>query len=337
MEQKQCYAFKHGDDKIRRVSTSGGAFSALAECIIDNNGVVYGASLDNADMSVQHIRIDQSEHISKLRGSKYLQSVIGETFKQAKKDLEDGKKVLFSGTPCQIAGLKQYLEKKYFSLYTCDIICHGVSSPLIWREYIKYKEKELGRKVKGACFRDKEDYLWSNCKEVLYLEKDNNRNYDKYPADEYAKIFYDHEAMRPSCYKCHYANMDRPGDITLGDFWGVEKTHPEIFDEIGISFIIQNTSHGCDLVKMLSTKGTLVDAKIEETRQPQLYKPVREPSTRRWFWRTYEKHGLERIIQANQNNLSMINVRRNMVSNGKIVVRGMINLIKTLGDKFYGR
>lgn len=331
MEEKRCFAFKNKDERIRRLSTSGGAFSALAEHIINNNGIVYGAAFDQSDMSVQHIRVDSKEQIGLLRGSKYLQSKVGDSYVLAKKDLEEGKIVLFSGTPCQVDGLRQFVGKKQTKLYTCDIICHGVSSPMVWKEFIKYKESTVGKRIQGACFRDKEDYSWSNCQEVLYFEMDGNGTAFKCPADEYAKIFYDHEAMRPSCYKCRYTNLNRPGDVTLGDFWGIDKTHPAIYDELGVSFIMQNTAKGQDLIDILSLSGCLEKAQINETRQPQLRKPVRKPATRKWFWSVFERQGIEEVIRQNSRKNSLINMRRRIISSVKTVVREGIKIIKRSG------
>lgn len=331
MEQKQCYAFKHNSEEIRRCSTSGGAFSALAEAFIEQNGVVYGATLSKDDMLVRHIRIDSIEEISKLQGSKYLQSIIGDVYKQVKNDLAQGRNVLFSGTPCQIAGLKKYVRLNYNGLFTCDIICHGVSSPLIWQDYILFKEMQLGGKVKDVCFRDKQDYLWSNCKEIIYVENTNTGIIQKESADEYAQIFYEHEAMRPSCYQCRFTNLERPGDITLGDFWEIEKTHPEIYDEIGVSFVMTNSEKGNKLVDILSSKGDIVKAALNETRQPQLYRSVRKPSTRHWFWSKYETRGIEYIIQNNLNKYSIINIRRWIIFKTKSVVKVTLAFVRSIG------
>lgn len=328
MEEKICFAFKNKDERIRSLSTSGGAFSALAEYVINNNGVVYGAALDQSNVSVQHIRVDTKEQIGLLRGSKYLQSIVGNSFVLAKQDLEEGKIVLFSGTPCQIDALKQFVGRKQTNLYTCDIICHGVSSPLVWKEYVHYKESTVGKKIQRVCFRDKEDYSWSNCQEMLYFEMDSDGTAIKCPADEYAKIFYDHEAMRPSCYKCRYTNLNRPGDVTLGDFWGIDKTHPAMYDELGVSFVMQNTEKGKELIDILSICGYMEKAQVSETRQPQLRKPVRKPATRKWFWAVLEKKGIEEIVRQNSRKYSLINIRRRMISNSKTIVREGIRIIK---------
>lgn len=335
MGEQRYYAFKNGDEDIRRRSTSGGAFIAIAEWIIENEGVVYGASL-SPDNTVCHIRVDSLEEISKLSGSKYLQSAIGDTFKQVKNDLNAGKKVLFSGTPCQIAGLRKCIGRNNSGLYTCDIICHGVSSPLIWEEFIHYKENQLRGKVVAVCFRDKEDYQWSNCKEVIYVQNEESGTVKKHSADEYAKIFYDHEALRPSCYECRFTNINRPGDITLGDFWGIDKAHPEFYDEIGVSFIICSSEYGAELVEALKCKGDLIPAKLEETCQPQLYKPVRKPLTRNWFWKTYGKRGFSEIMKKNMNPRSLINIKRNTINTAKALVRTLLQRVKTARRKVNG-
>ena len=333
MINKQCFAFKHKDDRIRSRSTSGGAFSAVAEEIIRNDGIVYGASLNQGDMTVSHIRIETIADVDKLRGSKYLQSRMGDTYIQVKKDLKSGKKVLFSGTPCQVAGLRRYLLKEYENLFTCDIICHGVSSPLIWKEFVSAIERKHRTKVINACFRDKEGYQWKNCKETLCVQDPCTGETAKVSADDYAKIFYDHEAMRPACYSCPYTTVNRPGDITLGDFWGVETAHPELYDEKGVSFVMKNTEKGDVLVQILAANGVIKNASLTETHQPQLYKPVRKPSTRNWFWKTYFNKGLETVIRNNRNPHSLINLRRNSISYVKRILKCVIKDLNIVGRK----
>lgn len=331
--EKQCFSFKHHDDRIRSRSTSGGAFSAIAETIIRNDGIVYGASLNQDDMTVSHIRIDSIADVDKLRGSKYLQSRMGDIFVQIKNDLKSGNTVLFSGTPCQVAGLRRYLIKEYENLFTCDIICHGVSSPLIWKEFVSAIEREHGTKVINACFRDKEGYQWKNCKETLCIQAPGTGEVEKISADDYAKVFYDHEAMRPSCYCCMYATVNRPGDITLGDFWGIETAHPELYDELGVSFVMKNTEKGDGLLQMLASNGVLKKASLNECRQPQLYKPIRKPSTRNWFWKTYYKKGFEEVIRNNRNSHSLINMRRNLIWKTKQVVKRLVSCMNNTGRK----
>jgi coenzyme F420-reducing hydrogenase beta subunit len=321
MTYKKCFAFKHVDDVVRSKSTSGGVFSAMANGILDLGGVVYGAAFCGEDMNVSHIRVDTIEEIDRLRGSKYLQSCMGNIYIQVKQDLTDGRTVLFSGTPCQVSGLRRYLSKEYDNLFTCDIICHGVSSPLIWKEYVNFMEHEKGGKVIKACFRDKEDYRWDDCKETLILKNFNTGKIFKASADDYAKIFYEHEAMRPSCYNCLYTSINRIGDITMGDFWGVKMTHPELYDKNGVSFVMENTDKGKILTQLIKKKGVLKEAYLYETCQPQLYKPVRRPYTRKWFWKTYHNCGLQTIIKKNRNPYSVINIRRKTIVAIKTIVK----------------
>ena len=321
MSRQKYYAYKNRDDEIRRLSTSGGAFYTIAEAIINRGGVVFGAAV-REDCLVEHICVNKKEDLFRLQGSKYLQSRIGDTFTQAKNYLKDGVPVLFSGTPCQIAGLRNYLGKNNDLLYTCDIICHGVSSPLIWKKYIEYKEKQLGGKVSAVSFRNKKISTWSECHETITI------NGTVYDSSEYAKIFYDHEAMRQACYKCRFTNLSRPGDITLGDFWGVDKVHPEIYDELGVSFVMCNSDVGEILCDYLKDNGELIVADISQTRQPQLYKPVREPATRKQFWKIYDKEGISKILKLNNNPISRINIKRKTIFYIKKVGKKIIALRK---------
>lgn len=319
MAYKQCYAFKHYNDEVRKRSTSGGAFSALAENVIERNGIVFGASLDTS-MAVSHIGINNFEHIALLQGSKYLQSDMGASLSQVKQELLNERFILFSGTPCQVAGLKNYLGKKAETdlLITCDIICHGVSSPLIWKEYVSYKERILGGKISKANFRDKVGYQWSDCKETITVDG------VRYDSDDYANIFYNHEAMRPSCYCCKYTNLGRPADLTLGDFWGVQYSHPDIYDENGISFIMVNSGKGEKILKEISSKGLIKLAKVEETKQPQLHKPVKKPITRRLFWLLYDKKGIEEIIIQNKLKYSKLNILRMLAHKSKVIIKKVL-------------
>lgn len=321
MDNNQCFAYRCLKEEVRKMSTSGGAFYSLAESIIKHGGVVFGAALSE-DQSLCHICVNHIEDLPALCGAKYLQSNIGESFLKVKQYVEEQRTVLFVGTPCQIAGLNKYLGNVNQTLYTCDIICHGVSSPLIWKEFVLYKERTLKGKMEVVRFRDKLDYQWSNCKETFII---NGR---KYAADEYAKIFYDHDAFRPSCYSCHFANLNRQGDLTLGDFWGVEKAHPSIYDEKGVSFVMVNSKKGDKLLEILAGYGELVRSNVSNTRQPQLYKPVKKPITRWLFWNIYAHGGIEDVIRYNSNNLSLISIARNTTNSIKRLAKKFLRMIK---------
>ena len=239
---KKAYACYNLDEDIRMKSSSGGTFTILASEIIKDNGVVFGAKFDE-DFNVVHDYVEDMEGLSKFRGSKYVQSNISDSFRQAKKFLDDGRKVLFSGTPCQIGGLKSYLNKDYENLVTVDLICHGVPSPMIWQRYID--ELGDGKKLSAMTFRDKSKG-W-NSGVLKYSFEDGSEITEEYGESLYIKGFIKNCFLRPSCYKCNFKTLDRISDFTLGDFWGVEELIPEIDKKSGVSLIMIHTKKAQDL------------------------------------------------------------------------------------------
>lgn len=236
-----AYACYNKDENIRLNSSSGGIFSLLAEKMIDRGGVVFGAVF-NDNFEVEHKYIETKENIELLRGSKYVQSKIGTSYRQVKDFLESGREVLFSGTPCQIAGLKNYLVKAYSNLLTVDLICHGVPSPYVWQKYIKFRENKAGSEISKITFRNKK-MGWKQYS-VSFLFK-NNTEYNKiYSNDLYMTAFLKNISLRPSCYNCRFKTLNRQSDITLADFWGVQNIFPEIDDDKGVSLIFINSQSG---------------------------------------------------------------------------------------------
>lgn len=242
-----AYAAYADDDKLRSKSTSGGIFSLLAEQIIKSDGVVFGAAFSSDRKSVRHIAATNNEELSALRASKYLQSLIGNAYTEAKQYLSTGKKVLFSGTPCQIAGLKRFLHKDYDKLLCVDIICHGVPSPKAWKAYIKDCEKKYQKNIKDACFVDKSSG-WHNRSIAINFGDDSV--YKKLQKDNpYMKAFINDICLRNSCSDCRFKSSNRDSDITLGDFWGVGNFCPQMDDNKGTSLVILNTQKGKDALE----------------------------------------------------------------------------------------
>ncbi|MGN9152245.1 Coenzyme F420 hydrogenase/dehydrogenase, beta subunit C-terminal domain [Bariatricus sp. HCP3S3_E12] len=229
------------DERIRRTSASGGIFAAIAKTVLEEGYVVFGAALQT-DYSVRHIAIKSVEDLLKLQGSKYTQSDIGRTYSEVKKYLDQGGKVLFSGTPCQVDGLYVYLGKGNENLVTIDIICHGVPSNRMFKDYIE----SLGQDVSNFVFRDKSIGWGINGSAIINGKK--KRIWQSSSA--YLYYFTKGWIYRENCYQCQYTSSHRPADITLGDFWGIEKQHPEYlgkdgWDESkGLSVIIANTVKG---------------------------------------------------------------------------------------------
>lgn len=241
--EPECYAAM-AEDEIRMKSSSGGIFSLLAEHIIDKGGYVCGAAF-NKDWSVSHIIIDNKQDLAKLRGSKYVQSDTENCYRETKKLLDAGKEVLFSGCPCQIAGLYSFLGKKYEKLFTVDILCHGTPSPGIWKKYLR--ETFPHQKIIGINFRNKEKIGWS-CSHCTFSLKDGN----EIVSDDYTKMFHNTALMRPSCENCKHSKLPRPADITLGDWWGIDKYQSDINDNQGLSFVLLNNDKGKKIFNALN-------------------------------------------------------------------------------------
>ncbi len=246
-----AYAAKTLDDNLRAESSSGGVFSEIAQYILEQSGVVFGAAFAE-DFSVQHICVDTVEQLGRLRGSKYVQSRIGETYSQVKQYLEADRSVLFTGTPCQIAGLYGFLGKEYAKLYTQDIICHGVPSPAVWKHYVKFQESKAGAQLSRVSFRDKVSG-WRSYTVCLAFE--NGVVYDQpVVADPYMQSFLKDLCLRPSCYSCAFKTKQRCADITLADFWGVQNCNPGLDDNKGTSLVVIHSEKGRQLFSAIEGK-----------------------------------------------------------------------------------
>ncbi len=271
---QKAYAAVHKDSFVLEKSTSGGAFTALADTIFSQGGVVYGAAMLNG-MQVKHIRTENRTAFAELRSSKYLQSDTGTTYQMVEQDLKQGKVVLYSGTPCQIDGLKCFLRKEYENLYTADIVCHGVGSQAYFDKYMEFAKERYG-KIKALRFRSKEYAGWS-CGGVVVVGTSNSekkipyRDFDNY----YYSYFLSGDIYRKCCYSCKYANTKRVGDFSLGDYWGVEALNLPLQTENGCSLLLVNNKRANKLFK------TVVDLDNVETTIEQAAhcnKQLNEPS-----------------------------------------------------------
>ncbi len=234
-QEPQCFAAM-ADDAIRRESSSGGIFTLIATQILEKGGVVFGAAFDE-NWNVHHIGVDNLADLAKLRGSKYVQSDIGTCYKEAERLLKANKYVLFSGTPCQIEGLKRYLRKPYEKLLTVDIFCHGAPSRGAWRKYLT--DCLSLSEIKNLNFRDKETIGWS-CSHLTITGHDGK----KVISEVYTKPFHQSISMRMSCQGCTHSQLPRPGDITLGDFWGISHYNPALNDKKGTGLVLLNSEKG---------------------------------------------------------------------------------------------
>ena len=270
LENQAIFALVNKDKSILMNSTSGGAFSALAKAVFEDGGVVYGCEM-GPEFQVRHAKATSKDELHRFRGSKYVQSDTDNTYNLVKNDLKEGIKVLYSGTPCQIAGLLGFLGKQYDNLTTIDIVCHGVASQLYFDKFIEYiTEKKPG--LTRIEFRNKKFVGWS-CSGLLTT---NGKDYPFYNHEYYYySYFLSGEIYRKSCYTCPYANLNRIGDLTLGDFWGVEGLNIGMDVSNGCSLVSVNTNKGKNLIDSLGLQIniTAVDIAAAARNNAQLTRP----------------------------------------------------------------
>lgn len=240
----KVYAAKNSDDEIRLKSSSGGIFTLLAEQTIKDGGVVFGACWDK-EWNVKHDYVDKISDLQRFRSSKYLQSVIGDNYLKAEQFLKTGRKVMFTGTPCQIAGLKHFLRKEYDNLLAVEVICHSVPSPGVWQQYLAEKLQTLGwnkSDISHISFRSKA----TGWKGYSFMIENNNGNVfsELGSNNAFMRGFLENLYTRPSCQMCPAKQLKSGSDITLGDFWGINSLMPEIDDDKGVSVVIVNTEKG---------------------------------------------------------------------------------------------
>ena len=313
-KSETCIGFKN-TDLVRAKSSSGGAFSAVVKCYSNIEGYIYGACFDNT-MTLKHCMNRIADGTEAFMGSKYIQSDLGEIYQDILRQLETNT-VIFSGTPCQIAALNCYLN--YFrgktnNLITIDIVCHGVPSPKIWKEYISIIEEKHHSPVKGFVFRDK-TRGWRGYHILAYLA-DGRIIKDESWLDSFGVLFSKNLFLRPSCYHCPYSSMCRPSDITIADFWGIEKTDKEFSDNLGVSSIIPNTHVGENIVDSLSSVADYrtKEYKSDVLKQPNLHKSTDYPQNYDCFWKAYEKKGIKHILKR-FGNISCLYVMKDRLDN----------------------
>lgn len=292
LKEPEIYAARHKDMHEIETSRSGAAFIAISDFVLENGGIVYGVGYKE-HFRVTHKRATTKGERNEFKGSKYVQSDLDGIFRQVKEDLKQGNTVLFSGTPCQTAGLNSYIGKKLReNLVLVDIVCHGVPSPYIWRDYLAYVENKYKSKVVKVDFRDKSRIGWSGHIESFVLN-----NGKKLESRTYTDLFYQHIMFRHSCGKCHFTNTQRPSDITIADFWGWEKTDPEFNkDNKGVSLVLINTEKGRKLFEEASKDLDVIAAKLEDCLQPNLQHPSAIHPKRMEFEEDYLKHGFKYVM-----------------------------------------
>ena len=277
-EPLKVYAAKHKDDEIRMKSSSGGIFTLLAEQIIDEGGVVFGARFDEY-WEVMHDYTETKEGLALFRGSKYVQSRIGNTYLKAENFLKQGRKVMFTGTPCQIAGLKRYLRKRYDNLLAVDFVCHGVPSPKVWRTYLKEITNNHYHSIKHINFRDKRTG-WKNYSVSITCTSGTSIQ-SLYFENIFMKGFLFDFYLRPSCYQCVCKVARSGADITMGDFWGIDKIRPNWDDDKGCGLVLDYSNYNFTQLAIGLEEMTYENAKVGN---PSICNSVKMPVNRNFFW-----------------------------------------------------
>ena len=272
------------EEGLRAESSSGGIFSLLARHIFrEGGGCVFGAAFDN-DFQVRHICSQNDTELEKLRGSKYVQSTIDRTYCNVKQALLNGMQVLFSGTPCQVAGLKKFLGKDYDNLVTIDFICHGVPSPLVWKKYLEYQSRlHHNEQPTQISFRNKK-YGWRRYS-VSIVYSDGTEYSSEMCNDAFMQAFLSDICLRPSCYQCRFKAENRVSDLTIADFWGIEKVLPALDDDKGASLVIVRSQKGAHLINAIADQLYLeeTDLSLAAKWNPSLYSSASQHPRRKAF------------------------------------------------------
>lgn len=285
----KIYGIRSTKEEELRKSQSGAAFFCISEEILKMGGVVYGAVAE--PFSVKHESARNSIERDRMRGSKYIQSDLGNIFIDIKKNLTDGETVLFTGTPCQVAGLKKFIGDKYSArLYTADLLCNGVASPKIWDDYLYYLEKKHKGKIEKVNFRNKK-FGWKVPKETYFI------NEKEVSSTTFLDLYFSHNISRECCSECPYTNYSRIGDFSLGDFWGWERSHSELNDNKGVSLFFINSEKGKNLFERIKDKVIYVPTTKEECKQNVLIHPTEHSKERETFIAEYMNKGFTTIVK----------------------------------------
>ena len=331
--KQKVYALVLKDRAVLKDSSSGGAFSALAIQIIQEGGIVCGAILDD-EMFAKHTFVEKIEDLKKMRGSKYVQSDLQEVYRQIEQLLKENRKVMFTGTPCQVDGLNHYLSAKNQStenLLTVDLLCHGVPSPKIWCDFVQYLEKNYHSKLIGFKFRTK-IAGWENSVEEAAFEN-GKKIKNSHIIRTYLTLFYKNVSLRPMCFTCKYSSYDRCSDITIGDFWGIDKTCAQMNDNTGISVVLTNTAKGEHYICYADSVAELTEFDKESCAQRALQKNASSKCNQDIFWNEYVEHGFEFIANkyGKRSNLSLMKIKTITLLHKMHLLRFGKSLLNRLG------
>lgn len=292
---KSAYAAICREEAIRMASSSGGVFSLIARDVLSRGGVVFGAAVTEG-LQIAHICVESAQQLHRLRGSKYVRSQLADVYSQAKACLQAGRPVLFTGTPCQIGGLRAYLKEDYENLLCQDLICHGAPMASVWEHYVNYREKKAGAKAVSVNFRDKSTG-WSGYSLEMTFENGEVYRQSVYK-DPYMRAFLQDLSLGTACYSCAFKGMDRQADITLADFWGVEQLMPHMHDNKGTSLIFVHSEKGQQLLERIQPQLKLeaVDGVLAAAHNPAMLRPAQRPEKREAFLKEVNGENFEKVV-----------------------------------------
>ena len=289
------------DESVRLQSSSGGIFTVLAERVLDDGGVVVGVA-QTAPTRFRHIVVDNKADLAKLRGSKYVQADVGFAYREVRNLLKAGRKVLFSGTPCQVAGLYAVLGSAASAdLFTVDIVCHGTPSVKVFEKYVREIEKEKSALVASSHFRDKRMgwRLFSMTSSLNTISGDCFQFSKTLREDKFMRVFLQNICLNSSCADCRYGKLPRVADITLGDYWNIAKVHPQMDDNKGTSVVLLNTTPGSMLFESVADKVVQCDSTVENAiaGNPCIVRSSKPHPKRSEFFANLDKYTLDQLIK----------------------------------------
>ena len=284
------------EDKIRFESSSGGVFPVLAEYVLSKGGVVFGAVMEKGGRVV-HRDIHSASELAAMQKTKYVQSDLKGCFRKVKRYLEEGRRVLFSGTPCQCQAVKLYIGNEAENLLLADLVCYGVPSPGIWKKYVRELEKKYGGVFAGFSFRDKRKKDNGHTMALQIREKEYTWPMNQ---DAYCRLYFRNAILRPSCHFCDFCRPERESDLTMGDFWGIEKVRPDMDDGMGTSLVILHSEKARKVWEEIKEAFHYFQCGREDILQPRLCRPTPVSGRRKYFMmlnRFLSVHLAEKILR----------------------------------------
>lgn len=305
------YAVRTKDQEVLQNSSSGGFFTHLSDYFLEQGGAVACSTYRYETQRMEFALITDAGERNQARGSKYMQSDPGDIYSQCAAWLKENpkRKLLFVGTGCQAAGFQKFMQIRGLEerAYAVDIICHGVPSPMLWKDYIQWMERKYRGRADGLTFKDKRNG-WKRPTAVVRIHG------SEYSLKEYVKIFYNRCALRPSCHKCPYAAVERCTDLTMGDYWGIEQVMPDFYDPKGNSLVLIHSAKGKEIFEAIKGNLDYKKSNTSDCLQPNLREPTVVSEQRERFWRDYSRYGIRFTVKKYGTDTFFCRVKRKIKS-----------------------